>query len=84
MYSSIDSWRTWLGIWRTWLGVWIFHRNGGLRSLIFRRNGGFFVEMVVVSCIFRRSGGFFADCSSKWWFFQGLFVEVVVFSLSFR
>ena len=53
-------------------------------SLIFRRNGGFFVdvsskwwffrgcfvEMVVFSLIFRRNGGFFVDCSSKLWFFR--------------
>ena len=34
--------------------------------------------MVVFSLIFSRSGGFFVDFSSKWCFFRGCFVEVVV------
>ena len=54
-------------------------------SLIFPRNGGFFVdfssnwwffrrffvEMVGFSLIVRRSGGSFVDVLSKWWSFYG-------------
>ena len=55
-----------------------------VRSLIVCRDGGFvrrfFVEMVVFSLIFNRNGGFFVYFSSKWWFFRGFFVEMVVCS----
>ena len=63
-------------------------------SWIFRRTGGFFVDLfvdlVVFSWIFRGSGGFFVDFSSnscffverssKWWFFRRIFVDLVVCS----
>ena len=45
--------------------------------VVFRGSGGFWG-------IFRGSGGFFVDLSSKWWFFRGLVVEMVVCSLIFR